>query len=232
MEATLYENLSPFEKLAENCPLLVCGTLGATGIFNFLNGETALVHLSDDCICGVDGCCMHTGARFDALGNLNPETCGGFSKRANGAVLRVLESSKAMLKLRRDAFLIGGPVRFLKADERNKWRPAFTQIARFYFPPSYTSPGLSAIATISCSAEARDFLSAVNVFLKGQSRKNKTRGCALCSMRSRGEFQWTGNERMVFKDSTKSWNTRPIHSRGAVEYSHRPILSFRVSNKK
>ncbi len=232
-EATSYENLSPFEKLAENCPLLVCGTLGVTGIFNFLNGETAPVHFCDDCICGVDGCCMHTGARFDVFGNVTPETCGGLTKRSNTAVLRVLECSKAMSKLCRDTFLIGGPPPFLKAGDQEKWRPVFAQTIRFCFPPSYAYPGLSAIATISCSAEARDILSAVAGFLKRQSRKKKTRGCALCSMRSRGEFQWTGGQYLVFDKSIKLWHTtyNPTYN-PLFESTYRPVLKFDVSSEK
>ncbi len=108
-EIKTYEALSVFEKLAVDIPLLVCGTNGETGIFNFLNGEAAEVHFSTACMCA------------DIF---HPRKTCMISKKANQPVLRVLACSKAFLSLRKDTFLIGGHT-------LSKWRSTVNPVELF-----------------------------------------------------------------------------------------------------
>ncbi len=162
--------MSPFERLAENCPLLVCGTKNVSGIFNFLNGEVAEAHYNVDCR-RCDGACV-------CYREMVVGTRCGLSKRLNRSVVRVMQCSKAMFDLRSDAFLVGGAM--LRTTPN--WRSAaWCEVVLFIWHGHGGNHDLArGTLTFTPRVTSEDVSLAIQKYIKARYRGQKCTNCT-CS---------------------------------------------------
>ncbi len=174
MPETAYENLSPFEKLAVNIPLLVCGTKGASGVLNYLNGDKTEAWFEPGrCYCTM----LCTARKVDAL------------IEGNKAMLRVLRCSKAMRGLYPNAFLFGGlPAYMEKGRPASQWGVRCVYTVYFNIPETCIERSIGFLMFTN-RATALDLESAVDRFLTTpRCRCRDESGCTSMDLKMSREY--------------------------------------------